>query len=112
MSINSRLKATKIIGQGKTFCQHRIPESNCARKETVDILVTSRNGYRKIMQFITIMSRPPSRKRKWNQLSQFCRTSTKEIDKKLDKKQCILTIHCKNAKSNVSCIVNMNNTSK
>ena len=36
------------------------------RKETVDIdiLVTSRNGDRKIMQSIRIMSRPPSRKTK------------------------------------------------
>ena len=35
------------------------------RKETVDldILVTSRNGDRKIMQSIRIMSRPPSRKK-------------------------------------------------
>ena len=42
-------------------------------KETVDIdiLVMSRNGYRKIMQSIRITSRPPSRIRKWNQLSQF-----------------------------------------
>ena len=43
-----------------------IPESSCARKETVDIyiFVTSRNGesFRK-------MSRPPLRKSKWNQLS-------------------------------------------
>ena len=30
MSVNARLKATKIIGQRK-------PESSCARKETVDI---------------------------------------------------------------------------
>ena len=35
----------------------------------IDILVTSRNGDRKIMQSIRITSRPPSRKRKWNQLS-------------------------------------------
>ena len=43
------------------------------RKETVDIdiLVTSRIGDRKIMQAVTIMSRPLSRIRKWNQLSQF-----------------------------------------
>ena len=49
MSINSRLKATKII-------------------ETVDIyiLVASRNGQRKIMQSIRIMSGPPSSKRKWD----------------------------------------------
>ena len=73
MSVNSRLKPTKIIDQKKTFYRQRIPESSCARKETVDIdiLVTSRNGDRKIMQSIRIMSRPPSRKRKWNQLSQF-----------------------------------------
>ena len=46
MSINSRLKDTKIIGQRKAFYRKRIPESSCAKKETVgiDILVTSRNG--------------------------------------------------------------------
>ena len=73
MSVNSRLKATKIIGQKNAFYRQRIPESSCAKKETVDIdiLVTSRNGDRKIMQSIRITSRPPSRKRKWNQLSQF-----------------------------------------
>ena len=73
MSVNSRLKATKIIGQQKAFYRQRIPESSCARKETVDIdiLVTSRNRDRKIMQSIRIMSRLISRKRKWNQLSQF-----------------------------------------
>ena len=45
MSVNSRLKATKITGQRKAFYRQRIPESSCARKETVDIyiLVTSRN---------------------------------------------------------------------
>ena len=44
MSVNSRLKATKIIGQGKAFYRQRIPESSCARKETadLDILATSR----------------------------------------------------------------------
>ena len=73
MSVNSTLKATKIIGQRKAFYRHGIPESSCARKETVgiDILVTSRNGDRKIVQSIRITSRPNSRKRKWNQLSQF-----------------------------------------
>ena len=51
MSVNSKLKGTKIIGQRKAFYRQRIPESSCARKETVDIdiLVTSRNGDRKIM---------------------------------------------------------------
>ena len=73
MSVNSRLKATKIIGQRKAFYKQRIPGSSCARKETVDIdvLVTSRNGDRKTMQSIRITSRAPSRKTKWNQLSQF-----------------------------------------
>ena len=81
MSVNSRLKATKIICQMKAFYRQRIPESSCARKETVniDILVTSRNGDRKIIQSVRITSRPTSRKRKWNQLSQFRRTSTKVI---------------------------------
>ena len=66
MSVNCRLKATKIIGQKKSFYRQRIPESSCARKETVeiDILVPSRNDGRKIMQAIRISSRPSSRKRK------------------------------------------------
>ena len=73
MSANSRLKATQITRQRKAFYRQRIPESSCARKETVDIdiPVASRNGDRKIMQSIRIMNRPPLRKRKWNQLSQF-----------------------------------------
>ena len=58
MSVNSRLKANKIIGRRKAFYRERIPESNCARKETVDIdiLVTSSNGHRKIMQSIRFTS--------------------------------------------------------
>ena len=70
MSVNPRLKATKIVGQRKIFYKQRIPVS---RKETVDIviLVTSWNGDRKIMQSIRVTSRPPWRQRKWNQLSQF-----------------------------------------
>ena len=73
MSVNSGLKATKIIGQRKTLYGQRIPEFSCARKETVDIdiHVTSRNVDTKIMQSIRLTSRPLSRKRKWNQLSQF-----------------------------------------
>ena len=49
MSVNSRLKATTIIGQRKAFYRQRIPKSNCIRKETVDIdiLATSRNGDKK-----------------------------------------------------------------
>ena len=55
MSVNSRLKATKIIGQKKAFYRQRIPESSCVRKETadIDILVTFRNGDRKIMEYIS-----------------------------------------------------------
>ena len=62
-----------MIGQRKAFYRHRIPEPSRARKETVDIdiLVTSRNGDRKIMQSIRIKTRPTSRKKKWNQLNQF-----------------------------------------
>ena len=68
MSVNSGLKATKIIGQRKAFYRQRIPEFRHARKETVDIdiLVKSRNGDRKIMQSIRIRTRPTSRKRMWN----------------------------------------------
>ena len=53
-----------------------------ARKETVDIdiLVTSRNGDRKIMQSIRITSRPTSRKRKWNQLEEKCRTKNGPLE--------------------------------
>ena len=74
MSVNSRLKATKIIGQRKAFYGQRIPESSCARKETVDIdiLVTSTNGDR-------LTSRTTSRISTWNQLSQFRWRSTKVI---------------------------------
>ena len=81
MSFNSILKATKTIGQAKAFYRQRIPRPGCVKKETVDIdiLVKSRNGDRKIMYSISITSRPPSKKRKWDQLNQFCRTSTKII---------------------------------
>ena len=50
-----------------------MPESSCARKETVDIdiFVISWNDDRKIMQSIRITSRPPLEKKKWNQLRQF-----------------------------------------
>ena len=58
MSVNSGIKATKIIGQRKVFYRQRISEFSRARKETVDIdiLVTSRNGGKKIMQSIRITS--------------------------------------------------------
>ena len=52
-----------MIGQRKAFYRHRIPESSCAREETFDIeiLVTSKNGDKKIMQSIRIMIRHPLR---------------------------------------------------
>ena len=34
MSVNSRLPATKILGQRKPFYRKKIPESSCTRKET------------------------------------------------------------------------------
>ena len=48
-----------IIGQRKEFYRQRIPEISRAGKETVDIdiLVTFRNGDRKIKQSIIITSR-------------------------------------------------------
>ena len=46
---------------------------SCTKKKTVDIdiLLTSRNGDKKIMQFIRITSRPPTKIRKGNQFRQF-----------------------------------------
>ena len=65
----------------KTFYGQRIPEPSCGRKKIVDIdiLVTSRNGDRKTTQSIRLKSRPPSKIRKWNKMSQFRLTSTKII---------------------------------
>ena len=58
------VKATKIIDQRKSFCWQRIPEFSYARKGTIyiGILVTSKNGDRKMMQSIRITSRPPQEK--------------------------------------------------
>ena len=49
----------------------------------VDILVKFRNGDRKIMRSIRILSRPPSRIWKWDQLSQFRWESTKYLMKRI-----------------------------
>ena len=67
------LKSIKIIGIRKAFCRQKNPESSCTGKETVDrdILITSRNDDRKIMQSIRISSGPATRMRKWNQFYQF-----------------------------------------
>ena len=63
MFVNSRPKVIQIIRQRKAFYMQIIPESSCARKETVDIdiPVASKNGDRKIMQSIRITSRLPRR---------------------------------------------------
>ena len=37
MSVTSRLKVAKIIGQRKPFHEKRIPESRCERKKALDI---------------------------------------------------------------------------
>ena len=73
MSVDSRIKVIQIVSQMKAFYRQRIQESSCARKETVDIdiLVTSRNGGRKIMQSIKIRGRPTSRIKKWSQFGHF-----------------------------------------
>ena len=73
MSVNSKLKATNIVGQRKASYRQRIRDPCFARNETVNIenLVTSRNGDRKIRQSIRITSRPPSRIKKWSQFRQF-----------------------------------------
>ena len=77
MSVNSvmsvRFKAFYLIGQRRELYRQRIPESSCVRKETVDIdiLITSRNGDRKIMESIRKeTSKPPLRTGKQNQLIQ------------------------------------------
>ena len=71
--ISVPLKPFRSCVKGKHSVGRKIPESSCARKESVDIdmFVASRNGDRKIMQSIRIMSRPSFQIRKWNQLSQF-----------------------------------------
>ena len=68
--VNSRVNANKIVGQRKAFHRQRIPEPSCVRKETdIEILVTSRNGSRKIIHSIRITNRPSTRIKTWNQLS-------------------------------------------
>ena len=49
--------------QRKAFCRQRIPECSCAMKEAVDIdlFITSRNGDRKFIQPVRIVSEPAMR---------------------------------------------------
>ena len=67
--------------QRKAFYGQRIQESRRARKETVDIeiLLTSRNGDRKIVLSIRITSESAKRRSKWKQFIQFRRASSKVI---------------------------------
>ena len=60
VTFSSRLKGIQIIGQGNTLWRSKISQSSSARKETIDIdiLVMSRNGDRKIMHPIKIISGP------------------------------------------------------
>ena len=66
-----RLNIIYIIGQRKALYRQRTAKTSCVRKETVevDMLAASKNADRKIMQSMRIISRPPSRIRKWNQFS-------------------------------------------
>ena len=59
-------KTISIISQRKAYCRQRIPQSSCARKETADrnIIKTSKNGDRKIVQPIRITSGSPNQTRK------------------------------------------------
>ena len=75
MSVNFRLSAILMLGQRNVFCRKRIQKfkKETAMEETVDIniLITPRNGVRKIMQPIRRTSGPATRMRKWNQFNQF-----------------------------------------
>ena len=75
MPINSGLKAKKR----KTLYRRRIPIFSSSSKETVDtdILITSRNGDRKVVWPIRITSGPSTRTSKRNQSSQLIWTLTK-----------------------------------
>ena len=55
------------------FHREMIPGSSCTRKENVDIqiLVTSLNDNRKVMQAIGITIGTTTITKKWNQFSQF-----------------------------------------
>ena len=69
-------RSKESIPQAENSRAQLCEERNCVN---IDILVASRNGEKKIVQSIRITSRPSSRRRQWNQLSQFRRTSTTVI---------------------------------
>ena len=79
--MNSRIKATYIIGQWKTFFWQIISGFSCGRKETVDIdiLATSRNGDRKIIQSIQITSNLPQKQGS----ATSCTSSDEQLPKKI-----------------------------
>ena len=68
LCVNSRLKVIVIRGQRKELYRQGTPKSSSLRKWTVeiDILKTSRNGERKIMQPVIIKSGSTIRMRKQN----------------------------------------------
>ena len=51
--INLSLYLIQIQGERKSFCRQNIPECSCTSKETIgiDILITTRNGCRKIVNY-------------------------------------------------------------
>ena len=64
------LETFRLLVKGKHSIGRKLG-SSCVTKETadIDILVTQKNCDRKIMRSIRITSRPPLKKRKWNQFS-------------------------------------------
>ena len=65
-----------------TVCSNRLSSLTCVAcllNLLQLVCFCFKNSDRKIMQSIRITSRPPTKKRKWNQLSHFWRTSTKVI---------------------------------
>ena len=72
VSINSKRKIIKIVGQEKAFYRQRIAQSSCARKETVKIdIIKSRNDERKLTKPNRTSSGPSPKIKKRNQFSQF-----------------------------------------
>ena len=73
VALNFRFKAIPIVSEKKSFCRSRVLEPNCKRKETIniDILITLRNGVRKVTQTTGITSELSSRIKKRNQISLF-----------------------------------------
>ena len=71
-----RIHVEWAIGRIKNY---HILARNCLLSMTKDdlgILTKSRNGDRKIIQSIRITGRPPTKRKKWNQLSQLRWKST------------------------------------